>query len=209
MELKTKKSAVLFAAVPVVLLLMGAASNSAFAWGPPTYGPYGGIYGWHHYWGWHHFGCGWGGGNGCGSPCAYSYCGSPSPCDNNCFVNSGDCGSCGGNWADGCGTCGEGYYPSGLPNSYNQQQEQEQSTQQNAQVNVYGHNLGTISVGQSSGQSALAGLPHLIGQGLCNLGISCAYAQQQQGSYGPSGYGGYGPGYGQQIGYGYGGQSGP
>jgi hypothetical protein len=72
-----------------------------------------------------------------------------------------------------------------------QQQNQEQKSTQGAAINIYGNN-NYASIGQSNsqGQSALSGLPHLIGQGLCNLGISQSCGYEVSGSGGQGGYGG-------------------
>jgi hypothetical protein len=98
-----------------------------------------------------------------------------------------------------CLPCHSSLYWNGFRQGYDNQwntytsQDQQQKSTQGATINIYGNNYGTASIGQSNtqGQSALSGLPHLIGQGLCHLGLSsnCAYAQ----GYGQSEGGGYGP----------------
>jgi hypothetical protein len=79
-----------------------------------------------------------------------------------------------------CLPCHSSLYWNGFRQGYDNQwntytsQDQQQKSTQGATINIYGNNYGTASIGQSNtqGQSALSGLPHLIGQGLCNLGIT-------------------------------------
>jgi hypothetical protein len=79
-----------------------------------------------------------------------------------------------------CLSCHSEIYWDGFHHGYDTQwntytsQDQTQSSTQGASVNIYGNNYGTVTVGQSNtqGQSATAGLPQLIGQGLCHLGIT-------------------------------------
>ena len=92
-----------------------------------------------------------------------------------------------------CIPCHSQLYWNGFHQGYDQQwnsYSQEQSSTQGASINIYGNNYGTASIGQSNTQGqSLGQLPHIIGQGLCNLGFSsgCAYAQGQgqQGGYNP------------------------
>jgi hypothetical protein len=161
MELKTKLA---FVVAPIVLLMVSTASTSvqsAYAWGgyyPGGYGPNGGsnivssVEQWlgigGEYNGWN--GGSWGGGGAC---CSFQ----PHPFFWHHFWG-GCCSSftntCGA-FANACSGCPCGNYPSewsGYPGS--SYDEQQQNSQQNAQINIYGDNNGQITQGQESNQDA-------------------------------------------------------
>jgi hypothetical protein len=79
-----------------------------------------------------------------------------------------------------CLECHSQVYWSGFHHGYDQQWNtyQSQETTQGTSINIYGNN-NYVSTNQNSGQSQGAGLPQLIGHGLCSLGFqgSCGYGE--------------------------------
>jgi hypothetical protein len=174
---KTKtKYVIAVAAVPIVLLLIGTTTASAFAWGDGGWGGY-------HHWG--HWNQG------------YDYAQDQDQQSNGYNVGIADAiydhdNNLAYNPVGQCLQCHSQEYWDNFKQGYDSQwssytsTEQTQSSTQGASITIYGNNYGDVSVGQSNnqGQTALAGLPHLIGQGLCHLvGSSCDNGGGQQVEY--------------------------
>jgi hypothetical protein len=172
MKLRTKNVIVAAAAFPIILLLMEQHAQAYWGDGKDYFS-------------------GWIGGDrlgGGGYQGAY-YAGQQDAIydhDNNLEYNP----------IEQCLSCHSELYWHAFHQGYDQQwnsysTSQQQSSTQGATINIYGNNYGSASIGQSSNQgqsaSSLTGLPHLIGQGLCNLGLR--FTTSCQGGYGGGGYG--------------------